>query len=133
MTAQPVWVRKDVVLAIHRRQLAEHGGPDGLRDMGLLDSALARPQNMLAYSTHAPDLPAFAAAYAFGICRNHPFLDGNKRVAYVVCWTFLLLNGHHLEASPQDSCLTFLRLAGGDLSELELAEWIRARLRPCPP
>lgn len=133
MTAQPVWVRKDVVLAVHRRQLAEHGGPDGLRNMGLLDSALARPQNMLAYSTHAPDLAALAAAYAFGICRNHPFLNGNKRVAYVVCWTFLLLNGHHLEATPQDSCLTFLRLAGGDLSEVELAEWIRARLRPSPP
>jgi death-on-curing protein len=126
----PTWVREDVVLAIHRRQLAEHGGAGGIRDRGLLESALARPRNLLAYSEAKPDFAALAAAYAFGICRNHPFVDGNKRAAFVVCRTFLLLNGFDLEASREEKYLTFLKLAEGTISEEALASWMRERLKP---
>lgn len=123
--ADPVWIRADVVRAIHRRQLAEHGGSEGVRDEALLDSALARPENLLVYGEPPPDLAALAAAYAFGIARNHPFVDGNKRTAYVVCRTFLKLNGRDFVAAQQDKYLTFLRLAEGVLTEAELAAWIR--------
>jgi death on curing protein len=122
--SEPVWIRKEVVLAIHRRQLTEHGGSEGLRDPGLLDSALARPKNVLAYSEGEINLSRLAAAYAAGIARNHPFVDGNKRTAFVVCRIFLELNGAHLDASPEEKYLTFLRLADGSLSEEELARWI---------
>jgi death-on-curing protein len=125
---EPAWVRDDVVLAIHRRQIAEHGGAGGTRDEGLLASALAKPKNLLAYSGEAPDLAALAASYGFGIARNHPFLDGNKRTAYVVCRTFLLLNGLDLSASKEEKYKTFLRLAEGQLSEAELGAWIRQRV-----
>jgi len=127
---EPVWIREDVVLAIHRRQLAEHGGGEGVRDLGLLDSALARPKNLVAYSDSqdGPDLATLAASYAWGLARNHPFVDGNKRTAYVVCRTFILLNGRDLEASPEEKYLTFLRLAKGRTSEEELASWIRDHL-----
>lgn len=125
---EPVWIRDDVVLAIHRRQLAEHGGSSGIRDEGLLASALARPKNLLAYSPVAPDLAALAASYAFGIARNHPFIDGNKRTAFVVCRTFLLLNDLDLSASKEEKYQTFLRLAQGGLSEPELVVWIRERV-----
>ena len=124
----PIWIRDDVVLAIHQRQLAEHGGAEGIRDEGLLISALARPRNRLAYSDAAPDLAELAAAYAHGITTNHPFLDGNKRTAFVVCRTFLLLNGKDMSTSREEKYLTFLRLAQGDLSEEDLAAWIRDRL-----
>lgn len=127
---EPVWVRDDVVLAIHRRQLAEHGGAGGIRDEGLLASALAKPRNLLAYSEEAPDLAALAASYGYGIVRNHPFLDGNKRTAFVVCRTFLLLNGLDLSASKEEKYQTFLRLAEGALSEPELGAWIRHRVGP---
>jgi len=90
---EPVWVRDDVVLAIHRRQLAEHGGGGGIRDEGLLASALARPKNLLAYSGEQPDLAALAASYAYGIARNHPFVDGNKRTALAACLVVLEANG----------------------------------------
>jgi death-on-curing protein len=125
---EPLWVRDDLVLAIHRRQLAEHGGGEGIRDPGLLDSALSRPKNLLAYSTEEPDLAILAAAYAWGLARNHPFVDGNKRTAYVVCRTFLKLNGRDLDASPEEKYLTFLRLAEGRLTEQALAAWIREHL-----
>src|SRR6185295_10123280 len=125
---EPVWVRDDVVLAIHRRQLAEHGGGEGIRDPGLLDSALARPKNFLAYSEEEPDLALLAASYAWGLTRNHPFVDGNKRTAYVVCRTFLRLNGQDLNASQEEKYLTFLHLAEGRLTEQELAAWIRQHL-----
>lgn len=127
----PVWIREDVVLAIHRRQLAEHGGGEGIRDHGLLSSALARPQNALVYSEskEGPDLAMLAASYAWGLARNHPFVDGNKRTAYVVCRTFLLLNGQDIGASAEEKYLTFLKLAEGRLSEHELASWIRDHLR----
>jgi death-on-curing protein len=123
-----VWVREDVVLAVHLRQLAEHGGGEGVRDEGLLRSALARPQNLLAYGDPPPDLASLAAAYAYGIARNHPFVDGNKRTALVVARLFLLLNGVNLVATQEEKYLTFLKLADGELSEGELTNWVRAHL-----
>ncbi len=126
---EPVWLRDDVALAIHKRQLAEHGGAEGVRDEGLLASALARPKNLLAYSQEKPDWAALAASYAFGLVKNHPFVDGNKRVAFVVCRTFLKLNGCDVDASQEEKYATFLKLAEGRLGEDELADWIRTRLR----
>ena len=126
--AEPIWIREDVVRAIHRRQLTEHRGQPGIRDEGLLASALARPKNLITYSENDPDLAALAAAYAFGIASNHPFLDGNKRTAFVVCRVVLLLNGRDLNASREQKYLTFLRLASGDLSEEDLAAWLREHL-----
>ena len=123
-----VWVREDVVLALHLRQLAEHGGGEGVRDEGLLRSALARPQNLLAYGDPRPDLASLAAAYAYGIARNHPFVDGNKRTALVVARLFLLLNGVNLVATQEEKYLTFLKLAAGELSEEDLADWVRSHL-----
>jgi death on curing protein len=117
------WLSKAAVLAIHAEQLAEHGGAPGLRDEGLLDSALARPENLAAYGH--PDAAALAAAYAFGMVRNHPFVDGNKRTGFVAAAGFLLLNGFDLEAPEQEVVRTFWRLAEGSLSEIELAAWFR--------
>lgn len=128
MTAQITWVDRRVVLAIHDEQIAEHGGQAGIRDSGLLDSALARPVNASAYG--AADVPALAAAYAFGIARNHPFLDGNKRTALVVSELFLDLNGWRLEADDAACVLTFVALAAGDLDESGLAAWFRTHSRP---
>ena len=117
------WVSSEVALAAHREQLAEHGGGDGIRAAALLESAMARPLNLAAYEE--PDAAALAASYAYGIARNHPFVDGNKRTALVVSETFLMLNGYELEASDADLVLTFLALAAGDLSEADLAQWFR--------
>lgn len=128
MTAQITWVDRRVVLAIHDEQIAEHGGQAGIRDSGLLDSALARPVNASAYG--AADVPALAAAYAFGIARNHPFLDGNKRTALVVSELFLDLNGWRLEADDVACVLTFVALAAGDLDESGLVAWFRTHSRP---
>jgi len=122
---RPTWIRKDVVLAIHRRQLAEHGGTEGLRDEGLLESALARPINLLAYSEDRPDINDLAAAYAYGIVKNHPFVDGNKRVGYVVCRTFLILNSADIKATQEEKYSTFLKLAEGTINQHELADWLR--------
>ena len=122
------WLLEETVYAIHKRQIAEHGGSDGVRDEGLLLSALARPQNLLAYSEETPDISALAASLAYGIAKNHPFIDGNKRTALVVARTFLLLNGFSLEATQEEKYLTFLKLAEGNLSEEELAEWIRQKV-----
>ena len=121
-----LWVQEDVACAIHLEQLREHGGGAGVRDLGLLQSALARPENLAAYGD--PDVAALAASYAFGIARNHPFIDGNKRTAYVVCELFLALNGYVLTTSDAESTLTFLALAAGDLTEDALADWIRANI-----
>ncbi len=121
---EPLWIRTDVVLAIHQRQLAEHGGTGGVRDQNLLDSALARPKNLLAYSEQQVDMAALAAAYAFGIARNHPFVDGNKRTAFVVCRAFLILNRFDLDASQEEKYVTFLELSRGNIDENELAEWL---------
>ena len=113
-------------MAAHAEQIAEHGGGEGVRDARLLESAMARPQNVAAYGE--PDAAALAAAYAFGIARNHPFVDGNKRTAAVVSETFLILNGHSLAASDAELVVAFLALAAGELSEEELAEWFRERV-----
>ena len=121
------WVADSVVLAIHEAQLAEHGGIAGIRDEGLLSSALARPHNLLAYG-ESPDTAALAAAYAFGIARNHPFLDGNKRTAFVVMELFLNLNGWTLEADGPDCISTMLALASSDLSEKSLVAWLRQHI-----
>ena len=118
-----IWVRQDVVLALHDEQIAEHGGLSGLRDAALLESALARPLNMTAYGD--PDAADLAAAYAYGLARNHPFADGNKRSAAVVSLTFLLLNKIDFEISEAELVVMTLALAAGDLSEDEVARWFR--------
>lgn len=120
--AEPVWIVRDVVLAVHDEQLAEHGGQPGVRDMGLLESALARPRNQYAYGETS--IARLAASYAFGLSRNHPFLDGNKRTSLVVAELFLALNGLELAVSDAECVTTFLALAAGDLTEEELAGWI---------
>lgn len=121
-----VWIATEVADAAHREQLAEHGGGEGVRDARLLDSAMARPQNLAAYGQ--PDAAALAASYAYSIARNHPFVDGNKRTAAVVSETFLMLNGNMLEATDAELVVAFLALAAGELSEEELADWFRTRL-----
>jgi death on curing protein len=120
----PEWLSKALMLAVHDEQLAEHGGGTGMRDGGLLDSALARPQNRLSYDA-AADLASLAAAYAFGLGRNHPFIDGNKRTAFVAAELFLDLNGMTLTASDEDCVLTMVRLAAGEIEEDAFATWLR--------
>ncbi|MEL6707044.1 MAG: type II toxin-antitoxin system death-on-curing family toxin [Pseudomonadota bacterium] len=121
-----VWIATNVALAAHAEQLAEHGGGDGIRDAGMLESAMARPRNLADYAE--PDAAELAAAYAFGIARNHPFVDGNKRTAAVVSETFLMLNGHSLTATDAELVVAFVALAAGEFSEHELADWFRERL-----
>lgn len=118
------WIATEVAEAAHLEQIAEHGGGEGVR--GLLDSAMARPRDLADYGE--PDAASLAAAYAFGIARNHPFVDGNKRTAAVVSETFLMLNGYRLEASDAEVVVAFVALAAGELSEDELADWFRQRL-----
>jgi death-on-curing protein len=120
---EPIWIQQNVVIAMHEESLAEHGGPSGIRDLGLLESALARPKNLLAYSDKPPSLQRLAAAYAFGIAANHPFVDGNKRTALIASVTFLRLNGLRLTADKGDRYLTFYGLAAGTVTEEALAEW----------
>jgi death-on-curing protein len=127
----PVWVPRLVVDSIHFEQLNEHGGSHGVRDERALESALARPQHKHAYEADA-DLAYLAAAYAFGIARSHPFVDGNKRTAFVVAAIFLGLNGYEIEATDEDVEQTVMRLADGKLSEKKLAEWIRKRMKATP-
>ena len=118
-----VWLEEQVVLAVHEEQLAEHGGAQGSRDEGLMQSALARPRHLAAYGE--PDVFDLSAAYGFGIARNHPFVDGNKRTAFVAVELFLVLNGFELRASDADCVLTMLSLAAGDLDEAAFADWLR--------
>lgn len=125
-----VWIEKPLALAIHDRQLAEHGGSGGVRDETLLDSALARPQQLHAYGDPAPDLADLAASLAFGVARNHPFVDGNKRTAAVVCETFIVLNGASLHADNLELYPMYLALAEGSLDEVGFAGWLRQRIRP---
>jgi death-on-curing protein len=127
-----VWLEKALVLAIHDRQIAEHGGSAGVRDEGLLESALARPQQSHAYGDPAPDLADLAAALAYGLARNHPFLDGNKRTAHVAYRTFLALNGAELAATDEEKYVTMLALAEGKLAGRDFAVWLRERLRLSP-
>jgi death-on-curing protein len=119
---------QDLILAIHEVQLAQHGGGVGVRDLGLLESALGRPLNLAAYDPDA-DVAAIAAAYAFGIAKNHPFIDGNKRTAYVAMELFLVDNGATLTASDEQSLLAMLALASGEMSEDAFAAWIRSHLQ----
>jgi death-on-curing protein len=122
-----IWVAPDVARAAHAEQLAEHGGAEGVRDDGLLESAFARPRNLADYGD--PDAAALAAAYAYDIARNHPFVDGNKRTAAVVSETFLMLNGYVLTATDAELVVAFLELAAGQLTEEELADWFRQHVR----
>ena len=123
-----VRLERNVVLALHERLVAVHGGPAGLRDRGLLDSALARPRNVAAYG--APNLSALAAAYAVGIARNHPFVDGNKRTALMAAYVFLGRNGARLVAPEDAATRTMVALAAGTLDEDALADWLRANTQP---
>lgn len=127
-----VWISKALALAIHDRQLAEHGGGSGVRDEALLDSALARPQQLYAYGDPPPDLADLAASLAFGLARNHPFVDGNKRTAAVACESFIMLNNGLLEASDLELYPQYLALAEGSISEAEFAQWLRPRISTKP-
>jgi death on curing protein len=122
------WITTAVVLAIHDAQIVEHGGSEGLRDHNLLESALARPRNLFAYGSPRPDLAALAAAYAFGIARNHAFIDGNKRTSLIVTQTFVNLNGMDLAADDAEMLQVWSDLGAGNLSEEALADWIRKKL-----
>lgn len=124
------WVGKAVVLALHEELLSEHGGPPGVRDEGLLDSALARPINRANYGS--PDIFDLAASYAFGIARDHPFVDGNKRVSLVVTELFLDMNGYALVASDFDCLTRWLDLAAGSSTEVDMADWLRNNCKPTP-
>jgi death on curing protein len=132
-TLQPIWLLPDVVYAAHKRQLAEHGGAEGVRDKRLLDSALDRPRNLFAYGDPPPDIFALAAAYAFGIARNHPFIDGNKRAAHIAYRLFLELNGWSLHAEDGDMYLRMIAIADGSADEQEFAQWLRDNCRPVTP
>ena len=126
MAKEPQWVALSVVLAIHDEQLAEHGGGAGLRDEGLLESALSRPRNLFSYEN--ADVPRLAAAYAYGICKNHPFVDGNKRASLVVAELFLAMNGVGLDATDLE-CVEFWRsLAAGEVDEQRLALWFKQHI-----
>ncbi len=123
MTSAPNWISKKALLLLHAESLASFGGADGMRDEGLLDSALARPENLYAYQ---PDctLADLAAAYAFGLTKNHALVDGNKRIGFLSIGVFLAINGHSLTASPLDAIRMMLAVAAGDLGEGDLSQWI---------
>ncbi len=123
-----VWVDPQVLLAVHEEQLAEHGGAPGIRDLGLFESALARPQPSAHYGT--PDVADLAAAYGCGIARNLPFIDGNKRTAFVAVELFLVLNGHELQADDSACVLTMLNVAAGVIDEPAFAAWLRQHAVP---
>ncbi|MGQ3282157.1 type II toxin-antitoxin system death-on-curing family toxin [Bosea sp. (in: a-proteobacteria)] len=120
---EPIWLLTEAVIDIHTEQLAMFGGPDGVRDLGLMESALARPINRFAYGE--TDLAALAASYAFGIARNHPFIDGNKRVALLAMVTFLGLNNVALDVSNAAAAAAILALAAGEVDEDGLTQWLR--------
>jgi len=124
-----IWIGKELALTIHDRQLAEHGGSSGVRDDNMLESALARPQQLYAYGAPPPDLADLTATLAYGIVRNHPFVDGNKRTAYVVYRTFLVLNDVDLVASAEEKYLTILTLAEDKLSLEDFANWLRTHIQ----
>ena len=126
--AQRRWIDRAVLIAVHEMQLAEHGGGAGLRDANLLEPALSRPLNLAAYGE--PDVCALAAAYGYGISRNHAFIDGNKRTALVATELFLRRNGWRLIVSDADCVLTMLNVAAGDISEEDFAAWLRAHAVP---
>lgn len=122
------WVNRQVLRLLHEESLAEHGGTPGLRDEGLLDSALSRPLNLALYGD--PDVADLAAAYGIGLAKNHAFVDGNKRAAFLALGMFLALNGQRLRATQLDATLTMLAVAAGDISEKALSQWIRDHMKP---
>ena len=124
-----IWIGKAFAIAIHERQLAEHGGSDGVRDESLLDSALARPQQKHAYGDPPPDLADLAASLTFGLARNHPFVDGNKRTAAVACEVFVMLNGGVINADDLELYTRYVALAEGTLPEADFAHWLRKHIR----
>ena len=126
---KPIWINLRVVKAFHDRQINEHGGLPGLRDEGLLLSALSRPENAYHYSEQKPDVAELAAAYGFALAKNHPFNDANKRTALIAMRLFLKLNGYDLAASAEDKYKTIISVAASDISEGELAQWVRENLR----
>jgi death-on-curing protein len=123
---EPEWISLAVTLAIHDRQLAEHGGAAGIRDRGMLESALARPLNSWSYGED--DFASLAAEHAYGVARNHPFVDGNKRTAWILARLFLELNGQRLRFTPADAIRLMLGLAAGEISREELGRWFRERI-----
>ena len=131
MTREWVWLDRAVILAVHDMQLAEHGGGAGVRDAGLLDSALGKPLQLQAYGEPPPDAAALAASYGYGISRNHPFIDGNKRTGYVAAELFLRLNGWRLNADDASCVVTMLAVAAGDITEEAFAAWLRAHAVAC--
>lgn len=126
---EPTWLTRAIVEAMHADQIRAHGGQQGLRDPGLLESALARPRHAWAYQEDGVDLPALAAEYAFGLIKNHAFLDGNKRIGFVAANVFLLLNGFEIEVEEPEVVDVVLRVAEGRLDQGELASWIRSAVR----
>ncbi len=129
MIEEPQWLLITVVLATQRTLIAEFGGVEGVRDRGLLESSLARPRNLFAYSGGEVSVFDLAASYAYGLAKNHCFVDGNKRIAFTAAMAFLDLHGYRLEASREDSVLTFLHLAEGEISEEELSDWLERHSR----
>jgi death on curing protein len=125
-----IWLEKELLIAIHDRQVTEHGGTSGIRDETLLESAIARPQQLYAYGDPAPDLADLAATLAYGLARNHPFVDGNKRTAHVSYRTFLALNGADFSASDEEKYLTMLAVAEGKWTVEQFAAWLRPRIAP---
>jgi death-on-curing protein len=123
----PVWVLRETVLALHEQSLAEFGGTAGIRDEGLLDSALAKPENLFAYGQ--PTIFDLAASYGFGLVKNHPFIDGNKRAGFIVAVIFLELNGHHFQATEAEAAVCTLALAASEMSETEFAAWLKKNSR----
>ena len=126
--SEPTWINLRVIKAFHDRQINEHGGLPGLRGGGLLLSALSRPENADHYSDRKPNVAELAAAYGFGFAKNYPFNDANKRTALIAMRLFLKLNGYDLAASPEDKYKTIIRVAASDISEDQLAQWIRKSL-----
>ena len=123
----PVWVLRETVLTLHEQSLAEFGGAAGIRDEGLLDSALAKPENLFAYGK--PTIFDLAASYGFGLVKNHPFVDGNKRVGFIVAVVFLELNGHRFHSTEAEAAVRMLALAAGEMSEADFAAWLKANSR----
>ncbi len=126
--SQPVWLLRTVIDAVHDMQLAEHGGAPGIRDEGLLESALARPVTAFGYGE--TELRMLAALYAHGIARNHPYIDGNKRTAFLSAYTFLRINGMYLVADEVSATTIMLKVAAGEITESQLAEWLKSNTRP---
>ena len=126
--SKAVWLDRHALELLHSESIAEHGGVDGLRDEGLFESALARPRNLMAYE-NVTDPARMAAAYAFGLAKNHAFVDGNKRIAFIAAGLFLRMNGQRLVAAQAESTLIMLSVASGAISEAELADWIRRNMK----